>query len=182
MAGDSRGPSPEVLGRAGRIRMLLLDSDGVLTDGLLHMGPDGFDARSFHVRDGHGIRMGQQAGLTFGIVSGRTCRAVADRASELSIEELHQGVRDKLACVDDIVRRHELTREAVCFVGDDLVDVPVMRRVGLAAAPLDATAEARDVAHYVTKSGGGHGAVREVVDLVLRASGKWNRATDRFLK
>lgn len=172
----------EVRERAGRIRVVLLDVDGVLTDGCIHMGSRGDDARGFHSRDGLGIRLGQQAGLIFGIVSGRSSEVVTGRASELDITEIHQGVRDKIACLDGILARLEVDDDAVCYIGDDLVDVPVMRRVGLAAAPSDAGPEAREAADYVAASAGGRGAVREVVDVLLRASGKWKEVTERYLE
>lgn len=174
--------SAEVRERAGRIRVVLLDVDGVLTDGRIHMGSRGEDGRSFHSRDGLGVRLGQQAGLTFGIISGRRSEVVTGRAAELDITEVHQGVRDKIACLDGILARLDVADEAVCYMGDDIVDVAVMRRVGLAAAPSDAAPEARDAADYVAASAGGRGAVREVVDVLLRASGKWKEVTKRYLE
>jgi 3-deoxy-D-manno-octulosonate 8-phosphate phosphatase (KDO 8-P phosphatase) len=122
------------------------------------------------------------AGLTFGLISGRRSDVVEHRARDLGIQEVHQGILDKLGCLEDILERQGVTAEAVCFVGDDLVDVPVMRRVGLAAAPHDAAPEACEAADYVTARAGGRGAVREVVDLLLRASGKWNDVTRAFLE
>jgi 3-deoxy-D-manno-octulosonate 8-phosphate phosphatase (KDO 8-P phosphatase) len=175
-------PVVELNQRAARVRVVLLDVDGVLTDGRIHAGPDGDEGRSFHARDGLGVRLGQRGGLTFGIISGRSSVAVAGRASELDIHEVHQGIVDKIACVDGILERLEVVRDAVCFIGDDLVDIPVMRRVGLAAAPSDAAPEAREAADFVTRSAGGRGAVREVVDLILRASGEWQQVTKSFLE
>jgi 3-deoxy-D-manno-octulosonate 8-phosphate phosphatase (KDO 8-P phosphatase) len=161
-----------VVERASRIRWIVLDSDGVLTDGTIVMSSDGSEARSFHVRDGMGIRLGQKAGLDFGIISGRESAVLTARARELDIEELHQQVVDKWARLSELLARHGLDPEAVCFVGDDVNDVPVMQRVGLAAAPADAATEARAAAHYVTRVEGGRGCVREVIDLVLRAQGR----------
>lgn len=173
---------PEWTERAARVHLVLLDVDGVLTDGRIHVGAGGEDGRSFHSRDGVGVRLGQEAGLIFGIVSGRTSGAVSGRAAELDIREVHQGVRDKVACLEAIVARLAVADDAVCFVGDDLVDLPVMRRVGFSAAPSDAAPEVREAADVVTSSGGGRGAVREVVDLILRASGKWHDVTRRFVE
>ena len=158
------------------IRLILLDVDGVLTDGRIQMSSNGEESRSFYVRDGLGIRMGQQAGLTFGIVSGRESRVVTQRASELAIVEVHQHVLDKAERFREIVRRLDIPAETVGFIGDDLIDVPAMRLAGFAAAPADAALETREAAHYVTEREGGRGAVREVVDLVLRASGMWDSA------
>jgi len=170
----------EVKARASRIRVVLMDVDGVLTDGTLHLGSRGEDGRCFHARDGLGVRLGQQAGLTFGIVSGRESETVRARASELDIAEVHQGIHDKIGCVEAILARLAQPLDATCFIGDDLVDLPVMRRVGLAAAPADATPEAREAAQVVTECAGGRGAVRELVDLLLRVSGEWERVTKRF--
>jgi 3-deoxy-D-manno-octulosonate 8-phosphate phosphatase (KDO 8-P phosphatase) len=126
--------------------------------------------------------MGQRGGLMFGILSGRESRVVADRAEELYITEVHQGLFDKLQRYEEILARFELPSEAVCYIGDDLVDLPVMRRVGLAVAPADAEEGARTAAHWVTPRGGGRGAVRDLVDLILRAKGKWAAVTERYYK
>ncbi len=172
----------ELRERAARVRLILMDVDGVLTDGRVYMGSNGYDGRSFHVRDGQGIRMGQRGGLLFGIISGRESRVVAERAAELYITEVHQGVYDKSECLGSVLQRLGVQPEQACFVGDDLVDVPAMRRVGLAAAPADAVPEVREAAHYVASRPGGAGALREIVDLVLRASGKWEPLADRYLR
>ena len=174
-------PGPDLIERARKVRIVLFDSDGVLTDGRIVVTADGDDARCFDVKDGQGIRLGQEAGLLFGVVSGRRSAALASRAGELGLDEVHQGVQDKLGRVDEILTRRELGRDAACFVGDDLVDVPAMRACGLAAAPADAAPEARQAAQFVTGCLGGRGAVREVVDLLLRANGSWERVTARYL-
>lgn len=167
--------------RAARIRLIVLDVDGVLTDGRLYYGPDGEALKAFDVRDGHGIKVGQLAGLEFAIVTGRRSGIVAARAEELGIREVHQRIFDKSAMLDEILGRVGIGLEETCFVGDDLIDVPAMRRVGLAAAPADAMPEAREVAQYVTSRAGGRGAVREVIDAVLQAGDRWRQATERWL-
>lgn len=174
--------SSQVMERARRIRLVLLDVDGVLTDGRIFVYSDGTEGRAFHVRDGHGIRMGQRGGLMFGLLSGRESRVVTDRAEELYITEVHQGVLDKGARYEEIVERLRIPDEQVSYVGDDLVDVPILRRVGLGVAPADAVPEAIAAAHWLTSRRGGDGAVREVVDLLLRATGKWNTLTERYFK
>ncbi len=174
--------SPDLVERAALVRMVLLDVDGVLTDGRIYMRSDGGESKAFHARDGHGVRMGQRGGLLFGIITGRESSVVSERASELYITEVHQGIYDKLECLNGIVERLKISPEHVCFVGDDMVDVPVMRRVGLAVAPADASPETREIAHHVTQLPGGRGVVREVVDLLLHASGKWNQVTERYFK
>ncbi len=177
---DRAEPSSEVLERASRVRFVLLDVDGVLTDGRIYVFSDGTDGRGFHARDGLGIRMGQHVGLLFGILSGRRSQAVANRADELSLREVHQGVLDKKERFLDIARRLGLSCDAFCYVGDDIVDVPVLEVVGLAVAPLDAEPEARAAAHWVTSRRGGEGAVREVVDLLLRSGREWGGAPGAF--
>jgi 3-deoxy-D-manno-octulosonate 8-phosphate phosphatase (KDO 8-P phosphatase) len=175
-------PGPDILERARKVRVVLLDVDGVLTDGRLYMTSDGTEGRAFHVRDGHGIVMARRAGLTFGILSGRTSKVVSDRAAELGIEEVHQGVADKAARFGEILERLRLSPDEVCFVGDDIVDVPVLRRAGLAVAPADADDSALAASHVATTARGGAGVVREVVDLLLRAQGSWERVTERYFR
>lgn len=172
----------EVRERAARVTIVLMDVDGVMTDGRLYMGAEGYDGRSFHVRDGQGIRLGQRGGLIFGIISGREAKVVADRAAELYITEVHQGVYDKSECLRGVLARLDLPPDRACFIGDDLSDIAVMKKVGLAVAPGDAVPETCASAHYVTRCAGGRGAVRETVDLLLRASGKWDQVTERFLR
>jgi 3-deoxy-D-manno-octulosonate 8-phosphate phosphatase (KDO 8-P phosphatase) len=174
--------STEVYEKGKKIQLVLLDVDGVLTDGRLIMGSGGEEGRSFHVRDGLGIRLGQRGGLLFGLISGRESKIVADRAEELYITEIHQGVFDKVAKLEEVLGRLKLEKDQVCYIGDDLVDLPVLRQVGLAAAPADALPEVREAVHYVADCRGGQGAVREVVDILLRAKEKWETVTARFFK
>jgi 3-deoxy-D-manno-octulosonate 8-phosphate phosphatase (KDO 8-P phosphatase) len=159
-----------------------MDSDGVLTDGRLYMYSDGVEGRAFNVRDGHGIRMAQRGGLMFGIISGRESKVVADRAEELYITEVHQHVFDKLERYTEIVDRLGLADDAVCYIGDDLVDLPVLSRVGLSVAPADANDQVRKQVHWVTGRNGGEGAVREVIDALLQARGKWDAVTRRYFE
>jgi 3-deoxy-D-manno-octulosonate 8-phosphate phosphatase (KDO 8-P phosphatase) len=170
----------ELAARARKIRLVLFDSDGTLTDGRIIVSSDGTETRAFDVRDGHGIRMGQQGGLVFGVISGRESEVLGRRAEELDFEEIHQRVLDKAGRLDDILSRRDLTPEQVCFMGDDLIDLPVMRRIGLAVAPADAQPEVLAAAHYVTRRAGGRGAARELIDLLLRANGSWDRVTARY--
>jgi 3-deoxy-D-manno-octulosonate 8-phosphate phosphatase (KDO 8-P phosphatase) len=172
----------ELIERAGRVRLVLTDVDGVLTDGTILAGVDDDESRRFNARDGLGIRLGQRAGLTFGIVSGRRSRAVAARAAELDMPEVHQGVIDKVGCLQGILERIAVEADEVCFIGDDLIDLPIMRRVGLSAAPADAVDEVREAAHVVTGAAGGRGAMRELVELLLRSSGKWQEVTQPFFE
>ena len=162
-------PSPEVLERARRVRLLVLDVDGVLTDGRLHVTAHGEDVKVFHVRDGSGIVALQRAGVPVAIISGRDSPAVVRRAAELGIAHLRQGVQDKGAALDELLRETGVAAEALGCVGDDTPDLPMLRRAAFAVAVADAHATARAVAHWVTPSPGGHGAVRETCDLLLAA-------------
>ena len=171
-----------VIERARKVRLVLMDADGVLTDGRIIVFADGNEARSYHARDGLAVRIGQNGGLGFGVVSGRSSKAVEARAQELDFVEIHQKVSAKGACIEEIARRRGLGLDEVCFIGDDIVDVPAFRRCGLAVAPADADAEVFGHVHHVGTSDGGRGIVREVVDLILRARGSWDAATAAYLK
>lgn len=162
--------------RARRVKMLVMDVDGVLTDGRILYGADGAEIEAFFVRDGLGVRAAQRAGLVTAIVTGRASEAVARRAKELGISEIHQGVPNKIQTYEALLRRHGLTDEAVAYVGDDLNDLPLLMRVGFSAAPADAADEVKAKVAYVTAHRGGRGAIREVVELILKAQGSWERA------
>jgi len=164
---------PDVYQRAQVIRLLILDVDGVLTDGRLYFGPKGETLKVFHVRDGHGIKMAQRAGIEVAFVSGRRSDAAYHRAKELGIIRFHEGVRDKVAVMEEIMAAMQIEASQVAAVGDDLVDLPLMARAGLAVAVADAVPEVLAAAHWVTALPGGRGAVREVCDLLLKARGKW---------
>jgi 3-deoxy-D-manno-octulosonate 8-phosphate phosphatase (KDO 8-P phosphatase) len=153
-----------------QIRLLVLDVDGVLTDGRLHFGPDGEVLKVFHVQDGHGIKQLARAGVTVALLSGRSSPMVAARARELGVEHVLQGVEDKLPVFERLCATLKLSASAAACVGDDTPDVPLMRRVGLAFAVRDAHPDALRAAHIVTERPGGAGAVREVCDHLLAAS------------
>jgi 3-deoxy-D-manno-octulosonate 8-phosphate phosphatase (KDO 8-P phosphatase) len=163
----------EVWERARRIRLLILDIDGVLTDGSLYFDAKGETLKVFNVRDGHGIKMAQRAGLEVALVSGRRSDAAFHRARELEINRFFEGVRDKVAILEQLLAALNLTPPEVAAVGDELVDLPLFHRVGLAVAVADAVPEVRAAAHWVTPLPGGQGAVREVCDLLLQAQDKW---------
>ena len=163
----------EVWQRAQAVRLLLLDVDGVLTDGSLFFDAKGEALKVFHVRDGHGIKMVQRAGLEVALLSGRRSDAAYHRARELGISRFYEGLRDKVAILTELLAALNLTSGEVAMVGDELVDLPIMARVGLAVAVADAAPQVRAAAHWVTSLPGGRGAVREVTDLLLMAQGKW---------
>ena len=160
-----------VAARARRIRMVLLDVDGVLTDGGLYYTADGHELKRFHAHDGYGIQRGRESGLTFGIISGRTTPIVEARARVLKIDDVVQGAGDKVAAMRDIQRRRGFADEEFAFIGDDLFDIPLLRTVGLSGAPPNAIAEVRRSVHYVTRAAGGQGAVREFIDMILDRRG-----------
>ncbi|HEY3308469.1 MAG TPA: phenylphosphate carboxylase subunit delta [Desulfuromonadaceae bacterium] len=162
------------------IRLLLLDVDGVLTDGGIIYDGNGLETKCFNVRDGHGIKMLQRHGLEVGIITGRTSIVVDIRAKELGIELVYQGALKKLECYNEIKAKRGLVDSQIAYMGDDVIDVPVLRRVGFAAVPVDCLAEVRAIAHYVTSAGGGKGAVREVCDLILKARGFWDEIATRY--
>jgi 3-deoxy-D-manno-octulosonate 8-phosphate phosphatase (KDO 8-P phosphatase) len=171
-----------VVERAQAVRLLILDVDGVLTDGSLYFGPQGEALKVFHVRDGHGIKMVQQQGIEVAFLSGRRSDAAFHRARELGVSRFHEGVRDKVAVLEELLAALNLTPQAVAAVGDELVDLPLMLRVGLAVAVADAVPEVIAAAHWVTTLGGGQGAVREVCDLLLKAQGKWPESVRPWMK
>ncbi len=158
-----------LLAKARRIKLVLLDVDGVMTDGGIYYTASGVEMKRFHAQDGYGIARGHEHGLTFGIISGRNTPIVTRRAKDLKIEEVHQGSDDKLAVLEDIKKRQRLTVSECCFMGDDLFDLPLLSVVGLSAAPANARVEVRRRVDYVCRARGGEGAVRELIDLLLAA-------------
>ena len=159
-----------VIERARRVRLLVLDVDGVLTDGRLFISPAGEEFKVFHVRDGSGLVAVQRAGVTVAIVSGRSSEAVTRRAAELGIRHVRQGVAEKAAELESLMRELGVAAAETACVGDDTPDLPMLRVAGLAVAVADAHPALRAVAHWITPSPGGRGAVREVCDLLLSAS------------
>lgn len=168
--------------RIKKIRLLLLDVDGVLTDGRIIYDNRGVESKAFDVKDGHGIKLLQRAGTRVGIITGRQSEVVRLRAEELGIDILYQGAKDKLVPYRDILEGLGLNDDEVAYVGDDLVDLPILRRVGLAVTVADAVEEVKPHVHHVTERAGGRGAVREVCDLILKGSGAWASVTDRYFK
>jgi 3-deoxy-D-manno-octulosonate 8-phosphate phosphatase (KDO 8-P phosphatase) len=166
--------------RAKKIRLLLLDVDGVMTDGRLGFDGEGREFKFFYARDGIGIKLLQQAGVRVGILSGRRAKVVTLRAKELGISLIRQKIQDKSRALGEILEAEKLRPEQVCYMGDDLVDLSVLRRVGFAVAVADAVAEVKSVAHLVTQTPGGWGAVREVCEKVLKIQGKWEKGTRKF--
>jgi len=160
---------------------MLFDVDGVLTDGRLWYGPEGETLKVFDAHDGHGLKLLLAAGVTVGLVSGRESAAVARRAGELGIAHVAQGVEDKRGAVDALAARLRFPTDEAGFMGDELVDLPAMRRCGFACAPAEAPDIVRANAHYVARAPAGRGAAREVCEFLLRAQGRWNAVLARYL-
>lgn len=158
--------------KAKKIKLLLLDVDGVMTDGTIILDNQGNETKAFHVRDGLGIKLAQKAGIVIGIITGRSAEVVNVRARELDIREVHQGARDKLAVYDLLVSKYGLRDEEVAYIGDDIVDVSIFKRVGLAAAVADADPSVKPHVDMITRTEGGRGAVREVINLILKNRAK----------
>jgi len=166
--------------RLAAVQLLLLDCDGVLTDGGVTWSDDGVELKTFHIRDGLGIRGWQRAGGRTGIITGRSSRIVERRAAELGIEFVRQGVDDKFTVAESIIKECGLSWEQTAFMGDDLPDLPVVTRCGVGAAVADACVELRAAAAVVTSLPGGRGAVRELVERMLRARGGWDRIVSGY--
>jgi 3-deoxy-D-manno-octulosonate 8-phosphate phosphatase (KDO 8-P phosphatase) len=166
--------------RALHIKLLLMDCDGVLTDGRVWLFENGEEQKGFHTRDGLGIELWHRAGLRSGIISGRNSSAVEGRARALGMSFVVQGVADKVQAFMETVAQAGVTNGEVAFIGDDLNDIPLMMRSGLGFAVADAAPETRNLADYVTQLPGGYGAVREVIELILKAQGRWGSLTADF--
>jgi 3-deoxy-D-manno-octulosonate 8-phosphate phosphatase (KDO 8-P phosphatase) len=166
--------------RAARVKLLLMDCDGVLTDGSLTLLADGDEQKSFNARDGHGIVLLHRAGLKSGIISGHRATCVTRRAEELGMAYVRQGCLDKIKDFAELLTEARMDENNVAFIGDDVTDIPLMQRSGFAVAVADAVEETRSVAHYVTQLSGGRGAVREVIELILKAQGRWNALMERY--
>ena len=172
----------EIERRASRIRLLLMDCDGVLTDGRIELLANGDESKSFHTRDGHGIVLMHRAGLSTGIISGRSSTLVERRARELGMKHVRQGTWDKVKDYEELLAEAGVSEEESAFIGDDVTDIPLMHRAGLAFAVADAVPETLAAAHYVTQLPGGLGAVREVCELILKAQGQWSELMKRYIK
>lgn len=156
------------------IRCILSDVDGVMTDGKIVFDSSGAESKQFHVRDGLGIKRWMHSGFRFAIITGRESPVVQRRADELGVEAVFQGIDNKLKTATELLHRWQLTLDETCYIGDDLPDIPVMRRAGLAVAPADAATDARDAAHWILHGSGGQGVVRELAERLLRAKECWN--------
>jgi len=180
--------------RARRIKLLLFDVDGVLTDGKLFLFPVStsesggaasgqivVEAKGFHAQDGAGISIARIAGLKAGLITRRNSETVALRARDLKLEQVHQGIRNKLKAFREILSAERLSASEVAFVGDDVIDLTVMRNCGFSVAVANARREVKQAAHYVTPHAGGDGALRDVIEFILKAQGKWKQAVEKYI-
>ena len=180
MQSETEKLKDDVIERARRIKLLLMDCDGVLTDARIWLAVDGDEQKAFHARDGQGLSVWHRAGYKSGIISGRASKGVERRAHELKMDYLHQFAKNKVIALETILAQAGASPDECCYIGDDLGDIGVMRRVGLAVAVADAAEDAKANAHYVTARKGGDAAVREVIELILKVQGRWEELTVRF--
>jgi 3-deoxy-D-manno-octulosonate 8-phosphate phosphatase (KDO 8-P phosphatase) len=165
-----------------QLKMLILDVDGVLTDGRLWFDSDGHEYKTFHARDGHGIKLLQQTGVQVAVISGRSSPSVALRLQNLGIQHVYQGYDQKLAALADLMEKTSIGAEHIAHIGDDLLDLPLMRRVGVGIAVSDANFAVRQYADWCTQMPGGQGAVREVCDSIMHIQGHFNALLDTYLQ
>lgn len=171
---------PALQDRIKNIKLLLLDIDGVLTDGRIVYDNKGNELKFFDVQDGFGVTLMTRAGIDIGIITAKKSRVVAKRAKDLSVKYLYQNTFYKLEAFQKLLAKSKLSPDQICYIGDDLIDVPVLKRVGFAVSVPNAVDEAKEAAHYVTKRYGGRGAVREVCDLIIKTQGKWQDILTRY--
>jgi len=163
-----------------KINWLILDVDGVLTDGSIFFDNNGVEAKAFNVQDGHGIKLWQRAGNFVAVITGRKSDVVSHRCSELGIEFVYQNAKNKIDFLNQILKEQNIDAKQICYVGDELVDIPIFKKVGLAAAVANAVPEALDYADVVTEKAGGKGAVRQIIDFLLKKKGQWENVTNRY--
>ena len=170
----------DILNRARRVKLLVLDVDGVLTDGRIIVSDVGIESKEFNVRDGHGLKMLIRYGIEVVILTGRNSAAVQWRADDLGIAEVHQGVKNKGEVFAEIIKRRRVSYEETACIGDDIVDIPILKRAGFSVAVADAVPEVARNADYVTQNPGGRGAVREVCEIILKAQNRWEDIAARY--
>ncbi len=169
-----------IIEKAEKIKFLILDVDGVLTSGDIILDNENNELKIFNVRDGHGLVMLHKSGINLAVITGRHSRALERRMKELGITEVYQGVREKLRIFNEIVKKHSLKKEEIAVMGDDIIDLSILKRAGFSVAPQDAHEEVKRFVDYVTENKSGQGAVRELCDIILKAKGLWNRFINEY--
>jgi 3-deoxy-D-manno-octulosonate 8-phosphate phosphatase (KDO 8-P phosphatase) len=163
-----------------KIKMLILDVDGVMTDGRIIMDDEGRESKNFHVRDGHGLKLLQRYGIKVALLTGRRSKVVEHRAKDLGIKDVYQKVFNKKEVFEKILKKHKLKAQETAFMGDDIIDIPVLKSVGFSASVADAVEVAKKSVDYVAVNKGGQGAVREVCEMILQAQGKWQEIAAKY--
>lgn len=163
-----------------KVKLLILDVDGVMTDGRIIMDDEGREIKNFHVRDGHGIKVLQRYGIEVALLTGRLSQVVKQRAKDLDIKEVYQKVYNKREVFEKILKKHKLSAEETAYMGDDIIDIPVLKSVGFSAAVADAVEVVKKSVDYVAKNKGGQGAVREICEMILQAQGKWPEIAAKY--
>ncbi|MEA3405175.1 MAG: HAD-IIIA family hydrolase [Pseudomonadota bacterium] len=174
--------SDVIIAKAKKIKLLLLDVDGVMTNNQLHYSDDEVETKTFYTRDGHGMVMLQKSNIEIGIITGRKSPLVANRMRDLKVKHVHQGVPDKLPTFIKMVEDLNLNLEEIAYIGDDILDLPILTRVGLAATPADGDVEVKSRVDYVSEFEGGRGCVREMCELLMKSQGSWQKQMDFYLR
>jgi 3-deoxy-D-manno-octulosonate 8-phosphate phosphatase (KDO 8-P phosphatase) len=162
------------------IKMVIMDVDGVLTDGKIILDANGVESKAFYVQDGSAITYLHRVGIKTAIISGRESKVVELRANELSIEDVYLGIHKKLEAYEEILKKHKIKDNEICYIGDDLIDLPILTKVGFSVAVPNAPLEVKERVSYITDAPGGYGAVREVTEKILKSQGKWETITSRY--
>ena len=170
----------KLLGKIKRIKLLILDVDGVLTDGRIIIDDLGNETKNFDVRDGHGLKLLMRYGIDVVLLTGRKSKVVEHRAEELGINEVYQGTKNKVEVLEGILRKRDTGSDNIAYIGDDIVDVPVFRKVGFSVAVADAMVYVKKAADYITEENGGRGAVREICEIILQVQGKWEEIASTY--
>ena len=172
----------ELIERAKKIKLLVLDVDGVLTDARIVWGSFGNELKNFDVNDGLGIFLVRKSGMKCIILTAKGSRAVRKRAKQLKIDKVYQDFHYKIEALEKIKDEFNVSEDEICFMGDDIIDIPVLKRIGLAVAPPNAMSDVKTFAHFITEKKGGRGAVRELCDFLLKAQGTWGEVTARYFE
>ena len=172
--------SASLIKKIKAVKLLILDVDGVMTDGSIIYDDDGKEIKIFDVKDGHGIKLLMRAGIDVAIITARESQVVLHRAKNLGIDIVYQKAMDKVEAFNEILQKKQLSEKEVAYVGDELVDIPLLRKVGFAAAVKDAVEDLKMYVDFITEKNGGQGAVREICELILKTQGKWGEATEKY--
>ena len=172
--------SASLIKKIKAVKLFILDVDGVMTDGSIIYDDDGKEIKIFDVKDGHGIKLLMRAGIDVAIITARESQVVLHRAKNLGIDMVYQKAMDKVEAFNEILQKKQLSEKEVAYVGDELVDIPLLRKVGFAAAVKDAVEDLKMYVDFITEKNGGQGAVREICELILKTQGKWGEATEKY--